>query len=55
MGEASSTRLCTAAQYAAPCELETAPNHGWALNENIENNPMQSSMVRPFERSRKNI
>jgi hypothetical protein len=25
------------------------------LNENIENNPMQSSMVRPFERSRKNI
>jgi hypothetical protein len=21
------------------------------LNENIENNPMQSSMVRPFERS----
>jgi hypothetical protein len=25
------------------------------LNENIENNPMQSSMVGPFERSRKNI
>jgi hypothetical protein len=25
------------------------------LNENIENDPMQSSMVRPFERSRKNI
>jgi hypothetical protein len=25
------------------------------LNENIENNPMQSSTVRPFERSRKNI
>jgi hypothetical protein len=24
-------------------------------NENIQNNPMQSSMVRPFERSRKNI
>jgi hypothetical protein len=26
-----------------------------ALNENIENNPMQSIMVLPFERSRKNI
>ena len=25
------------------------------LDENIQNNPMQSSMVRPFERSRKNI
>jgi hypothetical protein len=25
------------------------------LNENIENDPMQSSMVRPFERFRKNI
>jgi hypothetical protein len=25
------------------------------LNENIQNDPMQSSMVRPFERSRKNI
>jgi hypothetical protein len=25
------------------------------LNENIENDPMQSSMVRHFERSRKNI
>jgi hypothetical protein len=25
------------------------------LNENIENNPMQSSTDRPFERSRKNI
>jgi hypothetical protein len=25
------------------------------LNENIENNPMQSTMVRPFERSRKDI
>jgi hypothetical protein len=26
-----------------------------ALNENIENDPMQSSMVRTLERSRKNI
>ena len=25
------------------------------LDENIQNDPMQSSMVRPFERSRKNI
>jgi hypothetical protein len=25
------------------------------LNENIENSPMQSSVVGPFERSRKNI
>jgi hypothetical protein len=25
------------------------------LNENIENDPMQSSMVRPLERFRKNI
>jgi hypothetical protein len=25
------------------------------LNKNIENDPMQSSMFRPFERSRKNI
>jgi len=25
------------------------------LNENIENDPMQSSRIRPFERSRKNI
>jgi hypothetical protein len=24
-------------------------------NENIENNPMQSSAVRPFERSRKSL
>jgi hypothetical protein len=28
---------------------------GWLLNENIENDPMQSSMVRPLERFRKNI
>jgi hypothetical protein len=25
------------------------------LDENIQNDPMQSSMVRPFERSQKNI
>jgi hypothetical protein len=25
------------------------------LDENIQNDPMQSSVVRPFERSRKNI
>jgi hypothetical protein len=66
IGEASSTHLCRAAPYAAllrsaNCLTAIAPTqHGfWTLdgprNENIENNPMQSSMVRPFERSRKNI
>jgi hypothetical protein len=68
MGEASSTQLCTAAEYAAllrPTSYELPDryrsdsawflNHGWPLNENIQNDPMQSSMVRSFERSRKNI
>jgi hypothetical protein len=47
------------APYELPDRYRSDP-HGFRtmdgpLNENIQNDPMQSNMVRPFERSRKTI